>query len=108
MCKSKIKKKNWFVNLVTSDSIRGITLAPFGIYLRDDVYEKQDKYTINHEKIHWIQQMEMLILPFYILYVIFWVFYGYRNMPFEKEAYENDENLGYLKERKLYSWMKYF
>lgn len=108
MFKPKVKKKNWFVRLVTSESIRGITLAPFGIYLREDVYKQQNIVTINHEKIHWQQQLELLIIPFYILYIIFWIFYGYRNMPFEREAFDNDENQNYLKSRKMYSWVKYF
>ncbi|MFW6225765.1 MAG: hypothetical protein ACOC3V_02245 [bacterium] len=108
MIKPKIKKKNFFVRLITGKNITGITLAPFGIYLREDVYDRQDKKTINHEKIHWQQQLELLIIPFYIFYIIFWIFYGYRNMPFEREAYEHDRDFEYLKNRKMYSWVKYF
>jgi len=32
---------------------------------------------------------------------------AYRNISFEREAYDNDDNLNYIKERKHYSWLKY-
>jgi hypothetical protein len=37
------------------------------------------------------------------------VFYGknsYRNISFEREAYEHDQDLGYLSKRKLFAWAK--
>jgi len=83
--------------------ILGISLCPFGIYLKHPHNIK----TLNHEKIHYKQQLEMLILPFYILYLIEWAFKGYHEISFEKEAYQNDHNLGYLSKRKPYSWIKY-
>ena len=112
--KPKIKKKNWIVRLLTGKNIRGITLAPFGIYLREDVYDEQNLKTINHEKIHWRQQMEMLIIFFYFWYFIEWIIrtftnwgYAYRSISFEREAYDNDTNYEYLNERKPFSWLKY-
>lgn len=112
--KPKIKRKNWFVKLITGKRIRGITLAPFGIYLRDDVYNQQNERTINHEKIHWQQQMELLILPFYIIYFVEWLIRlflngrdAYNSISFEREAYANDEDMEYLKTRKRFSWFKY-
>ena len=69
---------------------------------------------INHEKIHWKQQMEMLIIFFYFWYLIEWFIRlfingkaAYRSLSFEREAYDNDDNLEYLKTRKPYSWLKY-
>ena len=64
--------------------------------------------TLRHERTHFEQQKELLILPFYILYLIFWPFYGYRNIPFEREAYDNQNNKTYLETRKRYAWLKYF
>lgn len=70
----------------------------------------------NHEKIHTLQQIEMLFLFFYIWYVFEWVIKsityksfikGYRNISFEREAYDNDNNLNYKKERRLFSWIHY-
>jgi hypothetical protein len=62
---------------------------------------------INHERIHLRQQLELLIIPFYILYLIEFYTKGYYNVSFEREAYENDDNLNYLKSRKLFSFIKY-
>ena len=86
---------------------------------------------INHEKIHLRQEAVLIIvsllilipaiwyfsLPlwmmafsystFYILWFIFYLIYGYRNIPFEKEAYDNDNNLNYLDDINLFAWVKY-
>ena len=63
---------------------------------------------LNHERIHLRQELEMLIIPFYIVYLIALLFKGYRNVSFEREAYANENNLNYLKQRKPYSWIRYF
>lgn len=102
--------------------INGITIIPFIFVVKDKI----SKRLLNHEKIHTIQQIEMLIIPFYILYFIFYVVNlfkyrkgtepherakvkrkAYMNIPFEKEAYDNQYDYTYLKNRKLYSWIKY-
>jgi hypothetical protein len=54
----------------------------------------------------------MLIVPFYLWYGIEWLIRGannnaYRNISFEQEAYDNGDNLLYLKKRKLFYWVKY-
>jgi hypothetical protein len=67
-----------------------------------------DKVIINHECIHLRQQLELLIIPFYIIYLTELILKGYRNISFEREAYENDKNPMYLKQRKLYSWIRYY
>lgn len=66
-----------------------------------------DSMTINHEKIHFEQQKEMLCIFFYILYLYFHLKYGYRNNPFEQEASRNEFNLRYIKTRKRWSWINY-
>lgn len=80
---------------------RAITHWPFVFYktLRND--------TVRHETIHGMQQKELLIIFFYLIYLIEWIFKGYRNISFEKEAYENETNHMYREERKLFAWMKY-
>jgi hypothetical protein len=62
----------------------------------------------------WSWWLLMACLPlFYWWYLIEWFirlfFYekAYRNISLEREAYANDTNLDYLKNRKLYSWFKY-
>jgi len=116
MCKPKVKIIGNFLKFILGKNILGITLAPFGIYVTEK-YVTNAK-TINHEKIHWRQQLEMLIVFFYIWYLIEWVIKiftvsgsgggsAYRALSFEREAYDNDDNLDYLKTRKPYSWFKY-
>jgi len=107
----KIKKTTSFLKFFLGKDNIGITLAPFGIYIREDYID--DPITVNHEKIHWEQQMEMIIIPFYAWYILEWFcktgIYGklaYYMISFEREAYFNDSNLQYLNTRKKYSWLK--
>ena len=97
--------------------IGGITLWPFIILRKKSQYTNESQHkikkTINHESIHFKQQEELLVIPFYILYVLEWLikllFYGkkaYNNISFEREAYGNESNFDYLKERKRYNWIK--
>ncbi len=90
--------------------ITAITLWPF-IVFRDKKNSK-DLIIINHERIHLKQQLELLILPFYVLYLSEYIFYlsNYRNhsqaymaISFEKEAYKNDRHLDYIKDRKWFA-----
>jgi hypothetical protein len=84
--------------------IAGIAIFPF-IFINPKV--KITPELINHEKIHIRQQLELLIIPFYIWYLIEIYRKGYRNNRFEREAYDNEHNLHYLKRRKCYSFRKY-
>ncbi len=72
--------------------------------------------TINHEQIHTIQGKEMLWIFFYLWYVAEWLVRliqyrdrkeAYCNVSFEREAYDNEGNQGYLISRKFWSWIKY-
>ncbi|MGB1038511.1 MAG: hypothetical protein ACPGYY_07670, partial [Bacteroidia bacterium] len=55
---------------------------------------------------------ELLVIPFYIIYLIEYVVLlivyrdhdkAYRNISFEKEAYTNDSNITYLKTRPIWA-----
>ncbi|WP_394750140.1 hypothetical protein [Spongiimicrobium salis] len=92
----------------------GLSLWPF-IILKD-IQLKDDEVLINHERIHLKQQQELFILPFYLFYLTEWIlrsiFYfdsykAYQNISFEREAYHNEKNMDYLKERKIFSFIKY-
>ena len=94
--------------------INGITLFPF-IFIRKPE-DKQNKVLINHEKIHLRQQVELLILFFYLWYLLeymYWyirlkdTFLAYKYISFEREAYAMEDDLNYLNERKLWSFWKY-
>ena len=88
----------------------GITIWPFIFLRHDEIYHGGERYLrlVNHEKIHLEQQKELLVIPFYILYGIFAIIYGYKNIPFEKEANTNEDNSDYLNNRKCFSSFKYF
>lgn len=92
----------------------GLSFWPFIILKNNSL--KADIVLINHEKIHLRQQLELLILPFYLIYVLEWLFRslfylsfyrGYQNISFEREAYANEHNLNYAKECRPFSFIKY-
>lgn len=93
-----------FFEFILRMNIRAIAIFPF-VILRSDA--NPDETLINHERIHLRQQLEMLIIPFYIWYLIEFYTKGYFNISFEKEAYQNESNLNYLKQRKLFNFTKY-
>jgi hypothetical protein len=96
--------------IIPQKGFRALAFWPIIFYrLRDDetTAHKPNQKTINHEKIHFAQQKELLILGFLLLYIIFHFIYGYHKNPFEIEAYKNDSNFDYLENRKIFSWLKY-
>jgi len=91
-----------------------MAIFPF-IFIHDQKM-KENTRLINHERIHLRQQIELLILPFYIWYVTEYCINrlrykdaktAYRNISFEREAYANESSLHYLKERKLWQFIRY-
>ncbi|KFC21006.1 MULTISPECIES: hypothetical protein [Epilithonimonas] len=100
--------------LLKNTKISGITLFPFILLRKKEL--RHNPILINHEKIHLRQQLELLIIPFYIWYLSeYYIKYlkyknpdlAYRNISFEREAYKNDQNLDYLKKRKWWSFISY-
>jgi hypothetical protein len=68
-----------------------------------------------HETIHYRQWAELGFIGFAILYPAFWLINlckgmspadAYRYSPFEIEAYNNEHDLGYLFNRKLFAWAR--
>ena len=93
---------------------RGMTVFPFVLMKYD--FDKINKVFVNHEKIHLRQQLEMLILPFFIWYFLEYLIrfiqyknkdLAYRNISFEREAYANETDLNYLKNRSLFGFLNY-
>ena len=93
----------------------GMALFPF--ILLKDVRLKKDKQIINHEQIHLRQQLELLIVPFYLLYLLNYLVnlivyrnhhQAYFNIVFEREAYKKDADTDYLEKRKLWAWGHFF
>lgn len=97
---------SWFI------SVEAITLFPF-IICRN----KNNKVMLNHESIHIRQQLELLVIPFFIIYIFNWLYNvikysgdtnrAYEEIIFEKEAYANEYNLNYLSIRQIWSCFRY-
>jgi hypothetical protein len=71
---------------------------------------------LNHERIHLRQQLELLVLPFYVWYLVEylvkWLRYrhhdaAYRAIGFEREAYAHDAEPAYLRRRTVWAFLKY-
>jgi hypothetical protein len=71
--------------------------------------------TKRHETIHYQQQLELLFVGQWILYGLFHLIglvryrdgaKAYRENPFEREAYANEDHPYYLLNRKRYCWWK--
>jgi hypothetical protein len=92
--------------------INGIALWPF-VIVRS---KSPGKVILNHERIHLRQQIEMLIVFFYVWYIIEWTIHylrlgnwwaAYYAISFEKEAYANEKDFIYLKHRKFWAFRYY-
>ncbi|AUP78645.1 hypothetical protein [Flavivirga eckloniae] len=92
----------------------GLTIFPF-VFLKSK-HLRHRTVLINHERIHLRQQMEMLVFLFYFMYIVEFLVrliqykkwrLAYRNISFEREAYANEFNLDYLKQRSFWSFLKY-
>jgi hypothetical protein len=95
-------------------SVSALALFPF-VLLKNKKF-RYDTVLINHERIHLRQQLELLVLPFYIWYLLEYLFrliqfrrhhLAYLNISFEREAYQNEEDLYYLKQRSFSAWLRY-
>lgn len=91
-------------------------MAIFPFILIKDKNLRLNTTLINHERIHLRQQLELLILPFYFWYLIEYlirliqyknVTAAYLNISFEREAYQNDEDLEFLQNRKLFNFLRF-
>ena len=100
-----------FLSYFAPINIWAISFGP-GVWCRGELTER----TKTHETIHYQQQLELLFLGQWVLYVFYYLkglfIYkdgakAYRENPFEREAYDNDEDEGYLAERKRYNWINY-
>lgn len=80
--------------------------------------DKKNLRLLNHELIHHRQQLELLLLPYYFWYLVeYWSSMltngfnhdkAYHSVSFEREAFENEGNPDYLKQRKFLSSWPYF
>jgi hypothetical protein len=94
-------------------NIGGIALFPF-VIINSTLSDARQTTLINHERIHIRQQIELLVLPFYIWYLLNYLFNrykykthneAYRNIIFEREAFENESEPEYLAKRRPWSFL---
>ena len=101
------------VRYITFGFASAITLYPFVLI---GSRTRLTRRLVVHERIHLLQQLEMLIIPFYLCYLLEYgyrlIYYrnrykAYRNISFEREAYGQDGNSRYLKQRSFWAWLRY-
>ncbi|MBE0391487.1 hypothetical protein HNQ02_003015 [Flavobacterium sp. 7E] len=103
-----------FTKFLIPKGFRGLTIYPF-VFIRHKS-DKKNAIFINHEKIHLRQQLEMLIIPFFIWYFLEFVFRllqyknfdrAYLNISFEREAYTKESDLSYLNKKPFFSFLNF-
>ena len=87
------------------------------IFIREDKKKKYTSTVNRHEMTHILQQIGTLWILFFVVYVLEWLIKipfcnfntakAYRSVSFEQEAFANQGNVKYNKERKHYAWVKY-
>ena len=104
----------WLVRLLTGQFARAIVLFPF-ILLRYPE-DRHDRQLLNHEKIHVRQQVELLVIPFYVWYVAEYYWHRWRGknrvdaylaISFEREAYAHERDFQYLNRRPRFAFRQY-
>ena len=85
----------------------------FGILFVRGTESDINERVLNHKKIHTAQMKELWYIPFYILYLLEWLYRltqkgnAYRNISFEREAYDHEMDLNYLANRRKWAmWRK--
>ncbi|HOT44148.1 MAG TPA: hypothetical protein PLM53_19115 [Spirochaetota bacterium] len=96
--------------------ITGLTLFPFIIIRKEIRGTAESAVTLNHEKIHIRQQAELLLVVFAVWYAASFIagrlrglswHDAYRNIIFEREAFDRMYDLDYLRSRKIFSFLNY-
>ena len=86
-----------------------ITIFPV-IFYNGGRLSEQD---IRHETIHLWQQATLFVIPFYLLYFLFWIVNlaryrnshtAYRNIPFERSAYSLEKEKKIKPLKKAFDW----
>lgn len=101
-----------FLRFITNGFARAIVLFPFIILSRGS--DKENRPLIRHEQIHVYQQLELLIVGFYLWYVIEYLINrlkgynhhdAYYRLSHEQEARYHECNLG--SRRRLFGFFKH-
>lgn len=106
----------WLIvsKFVVPKNFSGVTIFPF-IFTRAHSWAK-NKTFVTHEKIHLRQQLELLVVMFFLWYGVEFLIrsiqyrnfhQAYRNISFEREAYANENNFNYLQKRPFLTFLRY-
>ena len=100
-------------NIIPAKSYKAVNL--FGVvFVRKGTAPSE--VDVRHEQIHTEQIRETLYVGFYVLYLMMFIWQfvkawnwskAYRAVPFEREAYDNEQDENYLENRIHYGWKKY-
>ncbi len=94
--------------------LNAVVLFPFIILRNKELKENHE--LIYHERIHFRQQIELLLVFFYVWYLVEYLInyirfgdgmVAYYKIRFEKEAYAEQGNFNYLKQRKFWAFLRY-
>ncbi len=94
--------------------VSAITFWPFILVKHSHL--KADERLICHEMIHLRQQVELLVLPFYLWYLTEYLVrliqyrnrhQAYVNISFEREAYAHESTPDYLSQRKFWAFLRF-
>lgn len=100
--------------ILTLGNDRFYAMAVFPLLISKIPRHKVDEVLINHEKIHFRQQIETLWIGFFVLYFAQFIWQRFKNknsydaylaIPFEKEAYTFENDMQYLARRKWFAWL---
>lgn len=89
-----------------------ITLFPFILY-KGKALTRRD---LRHETVHLWQQLALLVVPFYLLYLLFWMFNllryrdhdrAYRAIPFEQSAYRLESHPSPRRRTMAFDWLRH-
>lgn len=98
--------------IIPFKGFKAINLFGFLFVRGNAVISEKD---LRHEEIHTRQMKEMLYIFFYIWYALEWLVrlvqvfdahLAYRLISFEREAYDNETNPDYLRDRKIYTSLR--
>lgn len=132
----KIDMKVEFNDIIPFKGYLAMCIWPF-VFVRNSAKAMYDALADNHESVHAEQQREMLLVgvllclvafvfigPWALLFLpLFFWWYGleyifrlvqyrdahkaYRNISFEREAYANQSDMGYIQSRRHFAWFNY-
>ena len=100
-------------NIIPFPGYKAMTIWPL-IFVRKNAWYSNNND--RHERIHGRQQIEMLLLLFYLWYGVEYIIRlcitrdhdrAYRSISFEQEAYAHERDEDYLSHRKWDAWLSY-